>query len=104
ERTILEWLKKLGWSYKKWKKNIYVDGHEQEDIVQYRQEVFLPMMAELELLLIEYDKNDLILVKKIFLLIKNRPGGEQKLRPKGRDRYIYVSEFLCKPLRRVYLT
>ncbi|CAG8829129.1 4313_t:CDS:2, partial [Racocetra persica] len=47
-----------------WKKNVYVDGHERENIVRYQQKVFLPMMAELESLLIEYDENDLTLVKK----------------------------------------
>ncbi|CAG8640993.1 11403_t:CDS:2, partial [Dentiscutata heterogama] len=78
-----------------WKKNVYVDEYEQKDVVQYQQEVFLPIMAELEPLLIEYDKND---------LTKLGPEGEQKLCPKGRDRCIHVSEFLCELLEHVYLT
>ncbi|CAG8765907.1 3823_t:CDS:2, partial [Racocetra fulgida] len=32
ERTASTWLNKLGWHYKEWKKGIYVDGHEQEDV------------------------------------------------------------------------
>ncbi|CAG8731773.1 13083_t:CDS:2, partial [Dentiscutata heterogama] len=54
-----EWLRKLRWECKEWKKYIYVDRHEQEDIVQYRQTVFLPMMKELEPVLIEYDDKNL---------------------------------------------
>ncbi|CAG8798110.1 4409_t:CDS:2, partial [Dentiscutata erythropus] len=125
--TALEWLKKLGWSYKEWKKDVYVDGHKREDVVRYQQEVFLPMMAELEPLIIEYYENDLTkLVKKNIPLNQKPhcvvthdettlaanddkktgwgPEGEQKLRPKGRGRCIHVSEFLCEPLGRVYLT
>ncbi|CAG8700070.1 23670_t:CDS:2, partial [Racocetra persica] len=102
ERTALEWLKKLGWSYKEWKKDVYVDGHERKDI------------------------NNLTLVKKNISLNQKPhciithnettlaandnkktgwgPGGEQKLHPKGQGRYIHVSEFLCEPLGHVYLT
>ncbi|CAG8722985.1 9316_t:CDS:2, partial [Racocetra fulgida] len=46
------------------------------------QEVFLPMMAELEPLLIEYNENDLILVKKN-LPLNQKPHCEQKLCSKG---------------------
>ena len=59
EKTAWRWLKKLGWHCKEWKKDIYVDGHEREDVVQYRQTIFLPMMKELEPVLVEYDDKDL---------------------------------------------
>jgi len=36
-------LDQLGWIYGRNKKG-YVDGHEREDFVQYRQEVFCPRM------------------------------------------------------------
>ncbi|CAG8850072.1 520_t:CDS:1, partial [Racocetra persica] len=42
-----------------WKKDIYIDGHERENVVQYRQIIFLPMMKELEPVLVEYDDKDL---------------------------------------------
>ncbi|CAG8441758.1 11810_t:CDS:2 [Scutellospora calospora] len=60
-------------------------------------------MAELESFFIEYDENDLTLVKKNIPL-NQKPHCEQKLRPKGRGRCIHVSEFLCEPLGHVYLT
>ncbi|CAG8686201.1 20278_t:CDS:2, partial [Racocetra persica] len=49
----------LGWECKEWKKDIYVDGHKREDVVQYRQIVFLLMMEELDPVLLEYDDQDL---------------------------------------------
>ncbi|CAG8490595.1 3426_t:CDS:2, partial [Cetraspora pellucida] len=116
ERTALEWLKKLGWSYKEWKKDVYVDEHEREDIVRYQQEVFLLMMAELEPLLIEYDENDLTLVKKNIPLNQKlhciithdettlATNDDKKTGWGPGGRCIHVSEFLCEPLGRVHLT
>lgn len=42
-RTAQRWLAKLGWIYGRNKKG-YVDGHEREDVVDYRQNVFLPKL------------------------------------------------------------
>ena len=36
-RTALCWLKKMGWSYGKIKNGMYLDGHEREDVVEYRR-------------------------------------------------------------------
>ena len=35
-RTAREWLNKMGYRWKSIKKGIYIDGHEREDVVQYR--------------------------------------------------------------------
>jgi hypothetical protein len=43
ERTAQRWLIKLGWLYGRNKKG-YCDGHEREDVVRYREEVFCPRM------------------------------------------------------------
>jgi hypothetical protein len=43
ERTARRWLTKLGWNYGRNKKG-YCDGHEREDVVQYRELVFCPRM------------------------------------------------------------
>ena len=40
-QTAQRWLGKMGLVYNRDKKG-YVDGHEQEDVVAYRQNVFLP--------------------------------------------------------------
>jgi hypothetical protein len=37
ERTACNWLKKLNWRYEEKKNGMYIDGHEREDVVQYRK-------------------------------------------------------------------
>ncbi|CAG8737015.1 17844_t:CDS:2, partial [Cetraspora pellucida] len=75
-------------------------------------------MAELEPLLIEYDENDLTLVKKNIslnqkphcIIIYNKTtlaandDKKTRWRPEDLCRCIHVSEFLCEPLRHVHLT
>ena len=46
ERTARRWLQLLGYRWKAEAKGMYSDGHERDDVVQYRQSVFLPLMAE----------------------------------------------------------
>ncbi|KAF7291978.1 hypothetical protein MIND_01223500 [Mycena indigotica] len=41
-RTTQRWLKKMGYQWKKEPKGMYSDGHEWADVVDYRQNVFLP--------------------------------------------------------------
>ncbi|KIJ98623.1 hypothetical protein K443DRAFT_103686, partial [Laccaria amethystina LaAM-08-1] len=36
EQTACRWLKKLNWRYTRKKKGMYIDSHEQEDVVAYR--------------------------------------------------------------------
>jgi hypothetical protein len=36
ERTACNWLKKLNWRYEQKRNGMYIDGHEREDVVQYR--------------------------------------------------------------------
>jgi hypothetical protein len=38
EWTARRWLKRLEWRYGRTKKGMYVDGHEREDVVKYREE------------------------------------------------------------------
>lgn len=37
----------MGFDWKEVKKGIYQDGHERPDVIQYRQQVFLPIIAAL---------------------------------------------------------
>ena len=48
ERTARNWLSKLGFRWTLEPSGQYVDGHEREDVVTYRQQVFLPRWKELE--------------------------------------------------------
>ncbi|KAJ7686728.1 hypothetical protein B0H17DRAFT_940191 [Mycena rosella] len=42
ECTARRWMKKMGYRWKKEPTGMYSDGHEREDVVNYRQNVFLP--------------------------------------------------------------
>ena len=37
-RTAQQWLKKLGWRYGRKRNGMYLDGHEWEDVVNYRKD------------------------------------------------------------------
>ncbi|RPA78671.1 hypothetical protein BJ508DRAFT_349096 [Ascobolus immersus RN42] len=41
-RTARRFLHRMGFSYKNVTKNVYIDGHERPDVIEYRQQVFLP--------------------------------------------------------------
>jgi hypothetical protein len=59
ERTARRWLVKLGWRRTRLKKGVYMDGHEREDVVKYRNETFLPLMAEYERCMVKWiEKED----------------------------------------------
>jgi len=47
ERTAWHWLYKLGWWRTRLKKGVYMDGHERDDVKEYRK-VFLCDMAKFE--------------------------------------------------------
>ena len=115
-RTARRWLKKMGFVYKDVKKDVYFDGHEREDVVKYRNEVFLKTFQEARRRFILFKEDGswenpsglrpgekpLVLVThdestfnandgKHRLWIKD---GEQPLRPKGKGKGIMVSGFL----------
>ncbi|KAF8967562.1 hypothetical protein BDZ97DRAFT_1903395 [Flammula alnicola] len=50
------WLKKLNWRYARKKNGMYVDGHEQEDVVQYCNE-FIAQWKEYKKRFLKYDKD-----------------------------------------------
>jgi len=56
--TTYDWLLRLGFYKSEVKKGVYVDGHEREDVIAYRQEVFLPIMAKLDLYTRQYKEKD----------------------------------------------
>ena len=57
-RTARRWLIKLGWRHSTIRKGIYMDGHERADVVKYRREVFLLMMAAYETRMVHYEGPD----------------------------------------------
>ncbi|KAH7930139.1 hypothetical protein BV22DRAFT_1079400 [Leucogyrophana mollusca] len=46
--TAQRWMNKLGYRWKKEPKGQYSDGHEREDVVTYRQKIFLPAWREIQ--------------------------------------------------------
>jgi hypothetical protein len=59
ERTARRWLVKLGWRRTVVRKGVYMDGHEREDVVKYRREVFLPAMERFEARMARYEGPEL---------------------------------------------
>jgi len=47
EKTADRWLRKLGYQPRVYKKGIYYDGHEREDVIAYRAK-YLKVLEELE--------------------------------------------------------
>ncbi|KAJ7455762.1 hypothetical protein FB451DRAFT_1048672, partial [Mycena latifolia] len=46
-RTAQRWMGRMQYRWQKEPKGMFADGHEREDVVKYRQEVFLPRWQEL---------------------------------------------------------
>ena len=116
-RTARMWLHRLGIHYKRLGKGVYVDGHEREDVVEYRQQVFVPKWLELRKRFCIFDPSDeaspwkippgLGHEKGIVLVTHDEStfnandssshgwveGDKMPLRPKGRGKGIMVSGF-----------
>jgi hypothetical protein len=56
--TAYLWLPRLGFYCHETKKGLYVDRYERPDVIQYRQEVFLPLMNELLLYTVQYEEDE----------------------------------------------
>ena len=54
--TAQRWLQKLDWRYRKKKKGMYVDGHEREDVIEYRKSL-VQQWGEYEKRMVTYDYN-----------------------------------------------
>jgi hypothetical protein len=55
-RTAQRWLHKISWRYTQKKKGMYVDGHERDDVVEYRKK-FVERWKEYEKRFIIYDND-----------------------------------------------
>jgi hypothetical protein len=117
-RTARRWLHKEGFRYTAHKKALYYDGHERDDVVEYRQNVFLPKMKEYESRLVKYAVGDvgkevemqlapgerkLVLVAHDEMTAQANDGktmswvwqGEQPLKKKGVGRGLHQSDVIC---------
>ncbi|KJA19534.1 hypothetical protein HYPSUDRAFT_204573 [Hypholoma sublateritium FD-334 SS-4] len=124
-RTARRWLIKLGWRYTQVRKGVYMDGHERADVVEYRQQIFLPLMAQFEARMVHYEGPELTRVapnlapgeREIIPNFHDESSfhgneevrslwlrkDEQPLRKKGRGRLIHVSAFINPETGRLIL-
>ncbi|KAJ3814714.1 hypothetical protein F5876DRAFT_86258 [Lentinula aff. lateritia] len=58
--TAKRWMRKLGYRFVKNHVGQYVDGHERDDVVKYRQTVFLPAWYSFENRMRSWDEQDLL--------------------------------------------
>lgn len=59
-RTARRWLHKLNWRYQQKKKGMYIDGHEREDVVEYRKR-FVERWREYEKRFVTYGNDGNVL-------------------------------------------
>ena len=119
-RTARKWLNRLGYKWKEVQKGVFFDGHEREDVVEYRK-TFLDEMKSLLPYFVEFsdgsmlpkeypddcavggsDKRPIIMITHDESTFSANDGrrkvwtlnGQGILRPKGKGRGIMVSDFL----------
>lgn len=120
-KTARRWLNSLGYKWKEVQKGVFFDGHEREDVVDYR-ELFLKEMKGLLPYLVEFSKDGSILPKEylkdctvggpdcrpIIMITHDEStfsandgrrkvwtkDGQGIFRPKGKRRGIMASDFL----------
>jgi len=56
-RTAQRWLKKMGFTYGEVRKCVYIDGHEWEDVMVYRRDVFLPLWDSLVPRMVKFEED-----------------------------------------------
>ncbi|KAF8303445.1 hypothetical protein DL93DRAFT_2066830, partial [Clavulina sp. PMI_390] len=117
ERTACRWLNKLGYVNTVLRKGIYYDGHEREDVVDYRNNTYLPLLHKYEDRMVQYHGPDLVRTppklaegeKQIIANFHDECSfhgndfrtsawsvnkGSMPLQKKGRGRLIHVSDFI----------
>ena len=115
-RTVRNWMNTLGYKYGVWKKGVFIDGHEREDVVEYRHDFLKRMMlrfkfmrcwegidmdmaleqecsSETEIVWVSHDES---------IFYSNDDGGKgwgsddhPDIHKKGNGRSIMVSDFIC---------
>ena len=120
-RTARRWLKRLGYNWQDVKKGVFLDGHERDDVVQYRQK-FLEEMKGLLPYFVEFaedgsmqdkiypagctvggpGRRPIVMITHDESIFSANDGkhqawikdGDAFLRPKGKGKGIMVSDFL----------
>ena len=117
--TARRWLHREGFRFTEHRKVLYFDGHERSDVVDYRQNSFIPQMKEYRRWLVEYvvgevarEKEKLVdnLVERRLVLVSHDESTaqandgkkmswvhakEHALKKKGAGRGIHQSDVIC---------
>lgn len=56
-RTARNWLYKMGFRHCRITKNVFVDGHERDDVVEYRNDIFLPNWLRYRQRMVQFDED-----------------------------------------------
>jgi hypothetical protein len=81
---------KLGWRNTRLKKGVYMDGHEREDVREYRNKKFLPLMAEYKKAMVKWNLVNSELKHKDPIL----GSGEKRIVPVFQDESsFHVNEY-----------
>ena len=114
-QTARNWLRELGFKWNDIHKGVYIDGQEREDVVRYRNGVFIPCFDQILPTLREWDETGNQLIKELPFSEKEKilvthdvstfdandgkrwiwiQGDAHPLGEKSKDRGIMVSEFV----------
>jgi hypothetical protein len=116
--TAARWLKFLGYNPRVQQKGYYTDGHNRTDVVEYRDNIFLPRMLSYERRMQEYSGDNMEVIippelsdgerrvvlithdESTFYCNEGKPlmwmeNGKNKLLPKCKGTSLMVSGFCC---------
>jgi hypothetical protein len=117
--TARRWLHREGFRFTEHRKALYFDGHEREDVVEYRQKTFLPQMKQHRLRIVEYVVGDVAkekikqvgnCIERCLVLVSHDESttqandgkkkswvheNEHALKKKGLGRGIHQSDVIC---------
>jgi len=68
ERTARQWMHAMDYRYGKSANGMYVDGHEHEDVVNYRTKVFLPFWTSIEDQMVKWSNDNEPVYPQLFII------------------------------------
>lgn len=92
--TAQRWMHKMDWRYEKRMKGMYIDGHERDDVVKYRQE-FCARWKEYEKCMVTYDNNSNIDSIPAGFPV---PGGRFRIQLVTHDESTFAADDRCKTI------
>ncbi|EIW77797.1 hypothetical protein CONPUDRAFT_62226 [Coniophora puteana RWD-64-598 SS2] len=76
-RTACRWLKQLDWRFGRRKNGMYIDGHEREDVVEYRKAFVKRWMEEYEPRMVIYDNDGNVVKTPEGFVLQGKYAGQR---------------------------